>query len=420
MFTDSVADYFEGVAAKYLSAVDARPEKSNQHEIGGLVQIGFKNHLGEPARGEVTRFPAHLVYLSDKDEELLACDDELTWYGASRRDPTRRLEYRLYYKSNPVTARIDEGDFFLIGKRTDGSLLLVFCPPESSIEAQLRSVFGLDEVGEKFRLGKVSTSHLVLPVRLLLEELGLVTAEKEVESNVWLDELITRFGGVDFPQTLALSTLARETAPFEVDPVGDPDGALMGWMDHEEFLFRTYERHVVQQRLRDGFGADGSDVDGFIAYSLSVQNRRKSRVGHSFEGHIDALFKANKLQFERPRGKGRVTENNSKPDFIFPSFACYHDLGYPADQLVILGAKTTCKDRWRQVLAEAHRIERKHLITLEPAISSTQTDEMASSALQLVVPQGIFTTYTQEQQGWLQSVRAFIAEVCAKQKRSIG
>lgn len=31
MFSDSVADYFEGVAAKYLSAVDARPDKSNQH-----------------------------------------------------------------------------------------------------------------------------------------------------------------------------------------------------------------------------------------------------------------------------------------------------------------------------------------------------------------------------------------------------
>lgn len=35
----------------------------------------------------------------------------------------------------------------------------------------------------------------------------------------------------------------------------------------------------------------------------------------------------------------------------------------------MLGAKTTIKERWRQVLEEANRIERKHLITLEPAVS---------------------------------------------------
>jgi hypothetical protein len=30
----------------------------------------------------------------------------------------------------------------------------------------------------------------------------------------------------------------------------------------------------------------------------------------------------------------------------------------------MLGVKTTCSDRWRQVLAEADRIQLKHLLTL--------------------------------------------------------
>ena len=176
MFSDSVADYFEGVAAKYLSAVDARPDKSNQHEIGGLPSVGFKRYLGEPVRGEKFKFQARLVYMQDNDEPSIACDDDVTWYGATRRDPNRSLEYRLYYKSNPVTALLNEGDFFLIGKRTDGTLLLVFCSPGGTAEAQLRAIFGIDTVGEKFSAGAVSTDNLILPVRLLLEDLGLITA----------------------------------------------------------------------------------------------------------------------------------------------------------------------------------------------------------------------------------------------------
>ncbi len=413
MFSDGMSDYFEAVAAKYLSAVDARPDKSNQHEIGGLPRVGFKRHLGEPARGEKNKFHARLVYISETDESC-SCDDELTWYGATRRDRDRALEYRLYYKSNPVTALLNEGDFFLIAKRTDGSLLLVFCPPDSTIEAQLRAVFGLESIDERFNAGKLNAASLILPVRLLLEELGLITGEQNIESNSWLEILLAQFGGQEFPATSAFSALARKSLPVDLNPAATPDQALMAWMEHEEFLFRTYERHIVQKRLRQGFGADGDDVDEFIGYSLSVQNRRKSRVGHAFEGHLEALFKANGLSFERPRGKGKVTENNSKPDFIFPDFKSYHDQTFPADQLIILGAKTTCKDRWRQVLAEANRVKRKHLVTLEPSISKAQTDEMASASLQLVVPTTLHSTYAPSQQSWLQDLQGFIVEAHIK------
>ena len=414
MFSDSISDYFDGVAAKYLSSVDANPDKSNQHEIGGLLSVGFKQFLGEPPRGEQNRFSGKLVYLTDDDLPPTICDDELTWYGATRKDPKRKLEYRLYYKTNPVTALLNEGDFFLICKRTDGSLLLVFCPSGSTVEMQLRAIFGLDTVDDKFKSGQITSSALVFPVRMLLEDLGLVTAESQIENADWLDRLIARFGGEKFPQTSIFSAFARESLTERVDPVKDPDGALMGWMDHEELLFRTYERHIVKQRLCLGFGKDGGDVDGFISYSLSVQNRRKSRVGHAFEGHLEALFMANKLKLERPRGKGKVTENNSKPDFIFPGFAYYHDSRFPAEKLIVLGAKTTCKDRWRQVLAEANRVERKHLITLEPAISVAQTDEMASAKLQLVVPAPVQSTYSAQQRPLLQQVKDFIEHVRTK------
>jgi hypothetical protein len=83
----------------------------------------------------------------------------------------------------------------------------------------------------------------------------------------------------------------------------------------------------------------------------------------------------------------------------------------------MLGVKTTAKDRWRQVLSEADRIRIKHLITLEPAISENQTEEMAAQNLQLVLPQPIMVTYSKDQQRNLQTLSEFIDIVLDRQKR---
>lgn len=80
----------------------------------------------------------------------------------------------------------------------------------------------------------------------------------------------------------------------------------------------------------------------------------------------------------------------------------------------MLGAKTTCKDRWRQVLSEAQRIPTKHLITLEPSISEAQTEEMRNHCLQLVIPQSIFPTFSAQQQTQLMSLSGFIALIKSK------
>lgn len=412
---EQAIDYFDGVAAKYLTAVDANPKKSHQHEIGGLPKVGFKKHLGEPPRGEKYVFNARLVYISAQDEEPVICDDMLTWYGATRKDPARQLEYRLYYRSNSVTGLLNEGDFFLIAKLKDGTLLLVFCPPGGSTEAQLRMVFGLDSVETIFHAGNLSRQKLILPLRLLLEDLGIAFRDGHDDGR-WLERLLFEFGE-KFPPTQLFSQFARKSW-HEVNPVSQPDMALMEWMEHEERLFRIFEKHLVGQQLKKGFGSLGDDVDAFIAFSLSVHNRRKSRVGHAFEGHLETIFSANGLLFERGRKKGQVTENNSKPDFIFPSFEKYHSPEFPKEKLFVLGAKTTCKDRWRQVLSEARRIDTKHLVTLEAAISQNQTDEMRHAGLQLVVPTSIQETYGQVQRAWLLDVHSFMQMVKRTQLRS--
>lgn len=182
----------------------------------------------------------------------------------------------------------------------------------------------------------------------------------------------------------------------------------MAWMEREEILFRTLERHLIADRLAKGFN---DDVDNFISFSLSVQNRRKSRVGLALENHLELLFKECGIRYSRTA----VTENKSKPDFIFPGQVEYHDPEFNPLNLTMLGVKSTCKDRWRQVLAEADRIKRKHLLTLEAAISTNQTDEMQAKDLQLVLPRSLHDTYSNAQRNWLMDVSAFTAMVRGRQ-----
>lgn len=87
-------------------------------------------------------------------------------------------------------------------------------------------------------------------------------------------------------------------------------------------------------------------------------------------------------------------------------------------RLSMLAVKSTCKDRWRQVLAEADRIGEKHLLTLETAISDNQTAEMQSKQLQLVVPRALHSTYNEAQRAWLFDVGAFIRLALERQQMS--
>ena len=153
------------------------------------------------------------------------------------------------------------------------------------------------------------------------------------------------------------------------------------------------------------------DLDGFLSFSLSVQNRRKSRVGLALENHLELLFAESGIQYKRTA----ITENKAKPDFIFPGAAAYHDPTFDPLRLTMLGVKSTCKDRWRQVLAEADRIDHKHLLTFEASISRHQTDEMQAKNLQLVLPQALHETYAPAQQAWLMNIASFTALVRERQ-----
>lgn len=396
-----LGDYFEGVGVKRLSAVDANPKRSNQHEVGTTAEMR-RDFLGAEQN---TRFNAIYVWLGEEQEGF----SEVGWathYDARANDPNRSAEWRLYYPANPITEAMSEGDTLFLAKHKDGTLWFIVAPQGSTSEQQLFWLFGVRPQGPSFVSRGVSENEpgLDFAARFILEELGIEFEEPDADK---LDAIIDRFG-LTFPTTVAMSDLARLTMP-EVRAEDGPDAALVAWLDHEEAMFRRLERRIVSERLRQGFtNGDETDVDGFIQFSLSVQNRRKSRMGHSLEHHLGAVFQA----FGIRHARGVITENKHKPDFLFPDAATYQAApagGSPG--LMMLGAKSSCKDRWRQVLAEAAKINPKHLLTLEPGISQPQTDQMAASALQLVVPAPLHQSYNADQQAWLWDLSHFIHEV---------
>ncbi|WP_339502993.1 type II restriction endonuclease [Pseudomonas silesiensis] len=390
---ESLRQHFTGIATKYLSRVDAT-RNSNQHEIGSNA---FARILGEP--GQISVFLRGVfLYFSDGAEEPLRATGQLTWYDARRHQPHRGPEYRLYYPDNPVTLRMTETDFCVIAVRPDNTVMILVTPCGSTSERQLRWLFDIGHVSsDRFQTQEVQGARQVSIIEaMILEELGL---EPVGGDENWLEVLLQRFGP-SFPTTAVFSQFARETCPQNVNSFGSADAVLMAWMEHEEMLFRTLERYLVQIQLNSGF----ESVEHFIRISLSVQNRRKSRVGYALEHHLAAIFTAHQMPF----GRQVQTENRATADFLFPGQQAYLDLSYPDNRLVMLASKSTCKDRWRQVLTEAGRIRVKHLFTLEPGISAHQTNEMQAHNLQLVIPSSLFGSYNTPQQQWLQSLDQYI------------
>jgi hypothetical protein len=399
-----LSQYFNGVAAKKLSAVEADTNTSNQHEFNGVTDL--KTIFGNEKR----TFKAKFIYLNDNDDEPPVDDGFLTWYDARENHP-KRSEYRMYFSTTVVSICASASDELYIGLRPDSTVLVVIAENGSTICNQLRWLFGIYNIAHPgFSVREeleTEQDRIAFASRFILDELG-IELEDEDEAENFLDSMLHRFGK-SFPTTKEFSSYARSTMK-EINSLDDPDCVLVAWLEREEILFRTFEKHIIADDLNSGFSGD---VDEFIKFSLSVQNRRKARVGLALENHLEHIFSAHNIRHSWKE----VTENKSVPDFIFPGIAEYHDSGFDANKLTMLGSKNTCKDRWRQVLSEADRISRKHLITLEAAISKNQTDEMMRQQLQLVIPTAIQDTYTTAQQNWLMNLAQFIQMV---QARDIG
>ncbi|HJW92006.1 MAG TPA: type II restriction endonuclease [Thermoanaerobaculia bacterium] len=378
---------------------------SHQHELNGSGRL--RAFFGE----HKIKGPLRWHYFADGEEPAQDVGS-FTFYDSRLKGAFRtgRKEWRMYY-TGQFLSRAAPGDLLVLVRTISGEVHALVFEAASNWLRAAKTLFDIVEEKPTFKISsstRLDRHSLEFVSTRIIEELQLeidVQPGTEYEETAAAELEMALKVNRPFPAPARLSDVARSLV--QVDE-SDPDDILLKWLQTEELVFKAIERLVVDEKLQAGF----RDVDEFVDYSLSVHNRRKSRMGLALQNHLAKLFTLKNIRFS-PQA---YTENRKKPDFIFPGSAEYSNPRFRAQRLTMLAAKSSCKERWTQVLTEADRISIKHLCTLEPAISEAQTQEMTRQRVVLVVPNALQVTFSPRQREKLMSLAAFIELIRKRQK----
>ena len=303
------------------------------------IRFGRCTRRTRRSRGVIDKHPVKILWQDGR-----ITDSVITWYG----DKTRR-EYRL--------TRFGR-DFPFLNEDVVGDLLVLIAKSADEFQAY---VLDYDEDIQELQaaLGVEAFAHW-----------GAyrdgVPQQVETEDDC-LDRKIREFSGAltSFPTGAVFSETTRAilTACMKKFPELEADEALVRAYQTEYQLFQAVERLVCQN---DVSGRLFKSIDDFLKTAASIMNRRKARAGRSFENHVEYLLTHAKVPHKMRPSLGA----DGKPDIIIPNEQAYFDDTFPKEKLFIVGLKTTCKDRWRQVLNEAPKHKSKHIVTLQQGISS--------------------------------------------------
>ncbi|MDO8593236.1 MAG: type II restriction endonuclease [bacterium] len=335
-----------------------------------------------PVKGRLDKHNIKIIWQSQ-----IETDSVITWYGQGTRS-----EYRL--------TRFGKGFPFLIPDSVGDLLMLI---PKSKNEFAAY-VFDLDDdIQEVFAsLGVHPFEYWAVYRKDAMEK---IDKESCLENKFqYFSDALKQFPcGKDFSKA-TLKFISECVSNFEKMTADD---AILECYKSEYRLFQIVERRICQPEISRLF----KDVDDFLKTAASIMNRRKSRAGRSLENHMDYILNRAKVPHEmRPGIDGR-------PDIVIPNKSAYLSSHYPLNKLFIVGVKTTCKDRWRQVLNEAKRVKKKHILTLQPSISVNQLNEMHAAGVSLIVPEKLKNDYPKNHPLEILSLEKFIQYVSIKLKK---
>jgi len=395
---------FVAAAAKTLSAVEVDPRSSHQHELAaGTLRRMLIDHGIMAADADRVSIPVGLLRLDD-DEEAERIEDQLTVYDARRQNPDRGPEWRAYYGYGSAAERLvhsmREGDQMVYAIDRAGTVHVLLIAAGSHWSDVLRDTFGYEP---NPRLTTVPTLDLQAaqrraPVELIADALEINPVD--ASDHDWLLE---HFGGnlpTTFPDTRTMAALAHERVGLDAREE-DADTLLERWLTTETDLFMILERAEGEHRI-----ALCKEFEDHIKTVLSILQRRKARRGRSLEIHLESLFTARQLPYERQV----ETEPGSSSDFILPGIDAYRALDTSTGTepgVLHLGAKSTARERWKQVLSEATKLRRRHLATLDPHLSHASLHAMSELEVVPVMPARLGALYERHS---IMTVEGFIAQ----------
>lgn len=373
----------EQAFCKFLSANDTGA--TGGHQSGILISKSAELMLFSPQQLKQDGILKRTVKIKWQDD--FVTESSFTYYESKK-----ELRITRFGREFPFLRSDQTGALFVFTKQSEEDYSGYFLETEEEIEEFLNT----------FGIGPTQTNCLIDKGNMGI----LLGRREELAIREFISDLT-----VDFPVSEDMSAASRYIENTVHGRIGDiqtnPDRKLIAWTNMEYKLFKALEDDRYKNLIFKGF----TSVDEFVKVANIVLNRRKSRAGKSLEHHLAAIFDGNELEYSAQA----VTEGNKKPDFIFPSKEAYHNSEFSIEKLISLAAKTTCKDRWRQVLNEADRLKEKtkFLCTLQQGISGAQMDEMQAENVILVVPQPYIKTYPFDRRDRIWTLSGFVKYVKA-------
>lgn len=215
-----------------------------------------------------------------------------------------------------------------------------------------------------------------------------------------LEQFIQSVSEIPAPGKIALEAQQKFleiTGATSLDPyhLANPGDAIM--RISRDIEYDIFKRHELRRRASEivGFLIKERDtvtavVRGFPlmnAVFLSASQQRKTRAGRSFENHLATTLKDGRISFEEQAVLG-----GRRPDFVLPDKRI---LGLresrPFIDALILSAKTTLRERWKQITHERFNCA-IFLATVDDRVSRQALDEMQAAGIGLVVPESLKTS----------------------------
>ena len=360
---------------KFLSANDSGA--TGGHQSGILISRAAREMMfeHEPENENILKRTVEIQWQNNYRTQ-----SSFTYYSSKN-----ELRITKFGRSFPFLNPDQTGALFIFTRQDTDQYSAFFLETEEEME-QFLSTFGISST---------ETNRMI--------DTGNMPLEKK--EHLAIQDFISKLT-VDFPLSDVMSAAAREIQNRVYNHLEyirtNPDRKIIDWTNTEYALFRAIEHARYGDRISQGFAT----VDEFVTMANMVLNRRKSRAGKSLEHHLSAIFDGNDIIYDSQA----ITEGNKKPDFLFPSQTAYHNAEFPTEKLISLAAKTTCKDRWRQVINEADRLRGmpKYLCTLQQGISPAQMDEMQAENVVLVVPQPYIRAYPQDRRDRIWTISRFV------------
>lgn len=362
---------------KFISANDVGLTGGHQYGFYLPKKIWNVFTPNPPEKGINSNHPVTVLWQDGSETGSV-----VKWYGKGTRS-----EYRLTRFGKDFAWRTTDnlGDLLVLIPKSENQFIAYVLDLDEDIE-EIQAALGI-EVLESWNY----------------YEKGIDQPESE---DVCLNRRFREFSElVDvFPEVRVFSETTIASIKDCVSGFGklSSDEQLLRLMREEYNLFLMVERKIFQPEVQRLF----KSIDDFIETALRILNARKSRAGRSFENHVEYLFREAGIPFQM-----RVVVDQTRPDIIIPNKIAYDDPAFPTHRLFMVGVKTTCKDRWRQVTKEAPRIEQKHILTLQKGVSSNQLDEMHQSNVSLIVPEELHKDYPRGTKIKIFSVHEFVQVV---------